>query len=158
FGMNSVLVIDAGSPYQTFAIDDRSSPGGNSVATVSREKRRLGLDCQILDGYQWPYCELQVQVDSATHGLDLSRFDAMRVRISAGGPEPKQRIRLMMLNFDPAFSKPTDPNTQKVLTLNFEPALYPQGYEIPLSQFNVASWWIDEHPMTLDLLAPDFRN
>src|SRR5215813_5826150 len=94
FGMDSVLVIDAGSPYQTFAIDDRSSPGGNSVATVSREKRRLGLDCQILDGYQWPYCELQVQFDSATHGLDLSRFDAMRVWISASGPEPKQRIRL----------------------------------------------------------------
>jgi diguanylate cyclase (GGDEF)-like protein len=158
FGMDSVLVIDAGSPFQTFAIDDRSSPGGKSVSTVSRENRRLGLDCQIVHGYEWPYCEMQVQFDTSTRGMDLSRYDSMRVWISASGPEPQQRIRLMMLNFDPAYSKATDPNSQKVLTLNYEPALYPRGYEIPLSQFSVASWWIDEHPMTLDLLAPDFRN
>jgi diguanylate cyclase (GGDEF)-like protein len=29
---------------------------------------------------------------------------------------------------------------------------------VPLSRFQVAQWWIDEHPTTLDQEAPDFRN
>jgi diguanylate cyclase (GGDEF)-like protein len=157
-GMNTVMTIDAASPFAIVALDDRMPDGGRSVATVARENRRLGLDCEIANGYEWPFCEMLVQFRPAPRGIDLSRYDAVRLWITATGPEAQQRVRLFFRNFDPAYSKPGNPQSQKVMELSYEPALYPQGYEVPLARFTVAGWWIEEHPLTLDLEAPDFRN
>jgi diguanylate cyclase (GGDEF)-like protein len=158
FGMDTVLTIDAGSPYAIVALDDRMPDGGRSVATVSRENRRLALDCEIAAGYEWPFCEMLVQFRPAPRGIDLSRYDAVRLWITATGPEAQQRVRLIFRNFDPAYARPGTPQSQKVMELSYEPALYPQGYEVPLARFTVAGWWIEEHPLTLELEAPDFRN
>ena len=158
FGMNSTLVIDASSPYAIAALDDRMPDSGHSVGTFTRENRRLTLDCQIAYGYEWPFCEVMIQFAPAPRGIDLSRYDAVRLWISASGPEAQQRVRLFFRNSDPAYSKASDPQSQKVMELSYDPARYPQGYEVPLSRFTVSGWWIDEHPMTLDLEAPDFRN
>ena len=158
FGMNTVMTIDGSTPFAVAAIDDRMPDGGHSVATVTRDKGRLDLDCRIGFGYEWPFCEMQVGFRAAPGGIDLSGYDTMRLWITASGPEAKQRVRLLFLNFDPRYSTPGDPQSQKVMELSYEPARYRQGYEVPLSRFTVAGWWIDEHPMTLELEAPDFRN
>jgi diguanylate cyclase (GGDEF)-like protein len=158
FGMNTVMTIDASTPFAIAAVDDRMPDGGHSVGTVSRENRRLALDCQIAYGYEWPFCELEFEFSPAPRGIDLSRYDAVRLWITASGPEPHQRVRLFFRNFDPRYSKDGDPQSQKVMELSYEPALYPQGSEVPLSRFTVAGWWIDEHPLTLELEAPDFQN
>jgi diguanylate cyclase (GGDEF)-like protein len=158
FGMNSTMVIDARSPYQASAVDDRIPTDGRSVAAVVRGDGAIGLDCQIAAGYQWPFCELRIQFRKAPDGIDLSRFDSMRLWVSASGPEAHQRVRVYVRNFDPAYSKVGDAESEKVNQLIYEPSVYPAGYEVPLNRFTVSHWWIDEHPMTLDLEAPDFRN
>jgi diguanylate cyclase (GGDEF)-like protein len=158
FGMNSSMVIDAHSPLVAKALDDRQSQGGRSMAGVTREDGALGLDCKLAAGYEWPFCELQVEFRKAPAGIDLSRYDTMRLWVTATGPEAQQRVRIYMRNFDPKYSKVNLPESQKVNQLIYEPSQYPAGYEVPLSRFTVSQWWIDEHPMTLDLEAPDFRN
>jgi diguanylate cyclase (GGDEF)-like protein len=158
YGMDTVMTIDASTPYAIAALDDRMPDGGRSVATVARENRRLALDCEIAYGYEWPFCEMLIPFKPAPRGIDLSGYDAVRLWITATGPEPQQRVRLFFRNSDPAYSRPGDPQSQKVMELSYEPARYPQGYEVPLARFTVAGWWIEEHPLTLDLEAPDFRN
>ncbi len=158
FGMTSTMVIDAHSPYNAAAFDDRANPGGNSVASVDRTDGGLGMDCDLHAGYQWAFCELRLEFAKAPHGIDLSRYDSMKLWISATGPESQQRVRIYVRNFDPAYSKAGELESQKVDQLIYEPSAYPQGYEVPLSRFTVSQWWIDEHPMTLELEAPDFRN
>ena len=158
FGMTSTLVIDAHSPYPAVALDDRDNPGGRSSASVSHAGGVLGLDCDLRAGYEWPFCELQVEFAKAPKGIDLSRYDSLRLWVTASGPEAQQRVRIYMRNFDPSYSKPGVAESEKVNQLTYEPSGYPQGYEVPLSRLTVAQWWIDEHPMTLDLEAPDFRN
>jgi len=158
FGMTSTMVIDAHSPYDVAAFDDRANPGGNSVASVDRANGGLGMDCDLRAGYEWAFCELRLEFAKAPHGIDLSRYDSMRLWISATGPEAQQRVRIYVRNFDPAYSKPGQFESQKVDQLIYEPSAYPQGYEVPLSRFTVSQWWVDEHPMTLELEAPDFRN
>ncbi len=158
FGMNSSLVIDARSPYALRAMDDRASPGGKSVATIVHEGDKLGMDCDLRAGYEWAYCELRIGFAKAPAGIDLSRYDSMRLWVRATGPEAQQRVRIYVRNFNPAYSKVGVEESQKVDQLIYEPSVYPQGYEVPLSRFTVSQWWIDEHPMTLDLEAPDFRN
>ena len=158
FGMTSTMVIDARSPYNAMALDDRANVGGRSVASIRRADGELGMDCELRPGYEWAFCELRLEFAQAPHGIDLSGFDSMKLWISASGPEARQRVRIYVRNFDPAYSKVGVPESQKVDQLIYEPSAYPQGYEVPLSRFTVSQWWIDEHPMTLDQEAPDFRN
>ena len=158
FGMTSTMVIDARSPYEARALDDRANQGGRSVATVTRAGGALGMDCDLRPGYEWAFCELRLEFAKEPHGLDLSRYDSMRLWVTATGPEAQQRVRIYVRNFDPAYSKVGVAESEKVDQLIYEPSAYPQGYEVPLSRFTVSQWWIDEHPMTLDLEAPDFRN
>ena len=156
FGMTSTLVIDARSPYRVLALDDRANPGGRSVARVTREG--VGMDCDLRAGYEWAFCELEIEFGQGPRGIDLSRYDSMRLWITATGPEAQQRVRVYVRNYDPAYSKPGVAESEKVNQLIYEPADYPQGYAVPLARFQVAQWWLDEHPMTLALEAPDFRN
>ena len=158
FGMTTTMVIDAHSRFKVEAVDDRANPGGRSVATLANSGDALGLDCDLRAGYQWAFCELQVAFAAAPRGLDLSRYDAMRLWITATGPEAQQRVRIYLRNFDPATSKVGDSGSEKVDQLIYQPSDYPQGYEIPLARFQVAQWWADEHPTTLDHEGPDFRN
>ena len=158
FGMNSVMVIDGHSPYAARALDDRVNPGGKSVARVTHDHGTLGMDCDLRAGYEWAFCELALDVGKIPNGIDLSRYDSMRLWVKATGPEAQQRVRIYVRNFNPAYSKIGDDESQKVDQLIYEPSVYPAGYEVPLSRFTVAQWWIDEHPMTLDLEALDFRN
>jgi diguanylate cyclase (GGDEF)-like protein len=158
FGMNSSMVIDAGSPYVTVALDDRANAGGRSVASVAPERGVLGLDCDLRAGYERAFCELRLEFGKEPHGIDLSRYDSIRLWVRATGPEAQQRVRVYVRNFDPAYAKVGVPESQKVDQLIYDPSVYPAGYEVPLSRFTVAQWWIDGHPMTLDLEAPDFRN
>jgi diguanylate cyclase (GGDEF)-like protein len=158
FGMTTTMVIDAHSKFLASAVDDRANPGGRSVATLGKSGDTLGMDCDLRAGYEWAFCELQIQFAPAPHGLDLSRYDAMRLWITASGPEAQQRVRIYVRNFDPAYSKVGVAESEKVNQLIYQPSDYPQGYEVPLARFQVAQWWVDEHPMTLDLEAPDFRN
>jgi len=157
-GMTSTLVIDASSPYKAVALDDRANPGGRSVARLANGNGELGIDCDLRAGYEWAFCELRLEFAKEPEGIDLSRFDSMKLWITASGPEAQQRVRIYVRNFDPAYSKVGVPESQKVDQLIYEPSAYPKGYEVPLSRFNVSQWWIDEHPMTLELEAPDFRN
>ena len=158
FGMATTMVIDARSRFQVGAVDDRANPGGRSVATLSKAGESLDMDCDLRAGYEWAFCELQIQFAPAPRGLDLSRYDSMRLWITASGPEAQQRVRIYARNFDPAYSKVGVAESEKVNQLIYQPSDYPQGYEVPLARFQVAQWWVDEHPMTLDLEAPDFRN
>jgi len=158
FGMTSTLVIDARSPYRVLALDDRANAGGRSVATVSREGGAIGMDCDLRAGYEWAFCELEIEFGAAPHGIDLSRYDSMRLWVTATGPEAQKRVRVYVRNYDPAYSRPGVAESEKVNQLIYVPADYPQGYAVPLARFQVAQWWIDEHPMTLALEAPDFRN
>ena len=158
FGMTSTMVIDARSPYNALALDDRANVGGRSVAILARAHGDLGIDCDLRAGYEWAFCELRLELANAPHGIDLSRFDSMKLWITATGPEAQQRVRIYVRNFNPAYSRVGVPESEKIDQLIYEPSAYPQGYEVPLSRFTVSQWWIDEHPMTLDLEAPDFRN
>src|SRR3954466_16054500 len=90
FGMNTSMVIDAGSSYPAYAVDDRASAHGRSVGTVVRDDGAIGLDCQIAAGYEWPFCELRLELRKAPQGVDLSRYDSVRLWLKASGPEAQQ--------------------------------------------------------------------
>jgi len=157
WGMVSVLAIDASSPFQMDAVDDRSS-GGASVARLQRKGRALVLDCDLRAGYAWPYCEISITLSRPPQGLDFSRYDTVRLWLSAQGPEPKQQLRLFLRQFNPAYSKPDDPATLKPQEIVYDPAQAPVPLEVKLSRFAVASWWASEQALPVQHAGLEFDN
>jgi diguanylate cyclase (GGDEF)-like protein len=157
FGMVSVLTIDAAAPYQASALDDRSS-GGTSVGTLRREGRAWVLDCDIRAGYAWPYCEISFTFGTPPTGLDLSRYDTVRLWVTAQGPGPREQVRFFLRQFNPAYSKPGDPATLKPQELVYDPAQSPQPLELKLRQLAVASWWTSERALPPQHAGTEFDN
>jgi diguanylate cyclase (GGDEF)-like protein len=157
FGMESSMVVDASSPYRVDAVDDRGE-GGASVARLRREANANVLDCEIRQGYAWPYCEITFTLSKEPAGVDLSRYDRVRLWLRAEGPEPQQQLRFFLRQFNAAYSKAGDPNSMKVQEIVYDPSHSPAPLEVRLSQFAVASWWATEHLLPVQLAGPEFDN
>ncbi len=157
YGMNSVLRIDAKSPLLMEAIDDRDN-GGQTRSVLKRENGKLLLECDVSVAYQWPYCELAIKLKQPPDGVNLSKYDTVRLAISYEGPETQHQVRFFVRNFNPAYANLKDPTTLKVQELVYDPGLYAQPLEIDLSRFTVASWWTNNHKVPIEHLGTDFSN
>ena len=92
FGMHKVLSIDAGSTYALSTFDDRREANGKSIARLTRENGQLLLDCAANAGYEYPYCEVAIELKAppgADHAADPARRPVRplgRRRVSAAVP------------------------------------------------------------------------
>jgi len=152
YGMADTLVIDGRTPHAISAVDDRD-PGndGASVGTVRRVGSAIELDCRIVKRFQWPFCELQVLFGKPPGGLDLRRYDTVRVRLRSDGPETDKRLRLFLRQYNPAYTRKGDDNSYKVNELVLDPGRPGEDIEIPMSRIAVADWWLDSHPVPGEL-------
>jgi diguanylate cyclase (GGDEF)-like protein len=112
------------------------------------------LHCNIQRGYEWPFCDMQIRLGQAGQGLDLTQFDSLRLWVRASGPEPHQQLRVFLRNFDPAYASSKSVADLKPHELVFDPSAEAMPLELKLSQFMVASWWVQEHPLPVRLQGP----
>jgi diguanylate cyclase (GGDEF)-like protein len=156
FGMNTRLVLDASTALPVRAIDDSSS-GGKTTSSIRRDGHALAMDCDIRAGYAWPYCTMVFELGRPPRGLDLSGFDAVRVRAGAMGPEPSQQLRLFLLDHNPAYSRTSQPDSAKVQELVYDPVSH-RELSVQLRQFTVSSWWSTAHPVGVEHAGTEFDN
>lgn len=154
-GMNRVFsLINTGFP--TIALDDSGS-GGKSHSSLHLNGTRLVMEAQLAKGFPWPFAELDIQIADSDQGLDLSRFDTLRVQATYRAPG-NPRLRLFLRNYDPAYSKPEEVNTWKLNEADFEPKTGRVPMDIPLKNFTVATWWLTDHHIPIEQAPPDFRH
>ena len=154
YGMTTTLAIDSSSGHVVHALDDRSN-GGRTTSSLKRENGRWVLDCEVRTGYQWPYCELSIELAQPPKGVDLSRYDSVRLWIDYRGPEPVQQVRFFAMNFNPAYSKVGVDGTAKVQEILYDPSAA-KPREVKLSQFAVATWWTQEHRLPVEYAGLEF--
>jgi signal transduction histidine kinase len=169
--MVRTLRLDTMQGSEAAAVDDRSE-GGKSVSALLRQGEGLRLQCDIAPAYQWPFCELDLRFSKDDQGIDLSRFDTLRLSIRATGPtsgsgseseiktdsQPRHFVRVFLRNFDPAYSKPGNGASLKPHEVVFEPAAHAMPVELKLSQFMVSSWWMQEHHTSIEMLGPQLEH
>jgi hypothetical protein len=107
YGMNDVLRIDAGSSFEMQSVDDRES-GGKTQSTLRRSGGKLVLDCDISPAHQWPFCEIAIALRYPPAGIDLRRYDTVKLWLDYEGPEKDPQVRVFVRNFNPAYSKVGD--------------------------------------------------
>ncbi|RJG42054.1 GGDEF domain-containing protein [Motilimonas pumila] len=156
YSFNKSLVIDPSSDYKFTVITD-ASQGGQTTAQLKKTKRAFELSCDIKKAYAWPFCELAVELTEPGQGLDLSTYDTVAIRARFEG-EGSQRIRFYVRNSHPDYTKPSNDATLKVNEVEYAPNMYASEVVIPLDNFQVSGWWIDENNVPLEHFATDFSN
>ncbi len=146
FGMERVMELSAASGRNVFVTDDRIQQG-TSVATLTRRKDALVMDCEIHGTFQWPYCRIQFSLTDGTDGVDLSGFDSVSVDFSYKSPRPLS-VRMSLRNYEPELSTPADYMSQKIIEAQLEAT--PNGIvEFPVKVLRVAPWWIESRKLPM---------
>ncbi len=151
--MKRYFKIDANQPFNVSVVDDRPQ-GGNSVARLTKNAENLRLDCDIAAGYQWPFCELAIQLSDNESGIDLNQFDQLRLKLTSSGPEKTNQLRVFLRNFNPSYSTAKAAGSLKPHEIVYDPNQNSPTVEFRLNQFMVASWWTQEHPTSIEHLGP----
>ncbi|WMW82142.1 ATP-binding protein [Undibacterium cyanobacteriorum] len=142
-------------PESRFTVVDDRPEGGQSVASLKQDANQKVLHCKIDRTYQWPFCELAIRLEESNDGVDLRRFDTLRIHLESSGPESANQIRLFIRNFNPAYSKDQQSITLKPHEIVYDPSKESAEVSFNLSQFMVSSWWIQEHPLPSKHLGPE---
>lgn len=156
YGMNTTLRLNAGNQYRAIPVDDRIR-GGTSVATLEKHADATVLHCTLTNAYIAPYCELHIVLSQGANGLDLSRFDTISLRIHTSGPVAVP-VRVLLYNFNPAYSSTADPDSLKVNQLQYVPSHAAHPFVLSLNRFHVATWWIRSSNAPPKYTDPDLRN
>ncbi|RYY74035.1 MAG: GGDEF domain-containing protein [Gammaproteobacteria bacterium] len=89
-------------------------------------------------------------------GVDLSRYDDMQIKINYTGPANK--VRIVIRNFNPAYSTAADLNSTKFNALQLHTKELNQENRISLSAFAAADWWLNQFNIPLSDAAAELSN
>lgn len=131
-----------------FSVGSDLVSGGNSVAELRPLASGIRLACTIRRGYTWPYCVASVRLGDEPNGLDLTRYDSLRLKVRYSGPGVPQ-LRLFMRDFEHGLSSADNWSSLKVSEVWFDVPTNGE-IEVPLKVFRVASWWLAEHKVPLE--------
>ncbi|MFG6469219.1 GGDEF domain-containing protein [Roseateles sp. BYS87W] len=152
-----VLALDGIEPAQRLqAADDHGSGGSSEARLLPRPAGGpITLDCDIRPGFDWPFCELQVEFPEGD--LDLRSFSHLKLWLTVDGPtldhSPPQ-VRVFLRSFHPQFSGNGAVVDLKPHEVIFAPNDQAQPVQLRLAQFMVSSWWAQSHPLPVPLMGP----
>lgn len=128
--------------------------GGDSVAEWVNRDIHLWR-CQIGTTFKNPYCTMAITVtDKEGHGLDLSKFDKMKMWVAYKGDA--QHLRIYLKNRNPNYYVPGNPVTAKYNSVEVPVSDLRNGLEIKMSDFIVASWWLVQRNLVLKEAHTEF--
>ncbi len=144
----------SGKAFYAYDYDD-STNGGTS--TVSADARPLTWTCTLRGGMEWPYCGFGLLFDRKHDGsgLDLSRFEQVRLVVSYHGTG--KLVRITLKDHDPrdaALANAAD----KVDQASYPIADGTQDLVLKLTDFAVAEWWKNQTRAPPELARPSFEN
>ncbi|MFN3388301.1 MAG: putative bifunctional diguanylate cyclase/phosphodiesterase [Allosphingosinicella sp.] len=152
-----IVILPGQSGFTPYWYGDEALGGGSSVA--AEPGAPLAWTCTLGAGYEYPFCGYGLLFNdgvAVTRGIDLSRFDRLTLSLTYDGPaEP---LRLQLKNHDPRYSKPGRSETDKSNKVDVDMAPGRRTLEVPLADFTVAEWWLNENRVDPELSHPQFDN
>jgi diguanylate cyclase (GGDEF)-like protein len=150
------LSLDSTRPdaiYFTFATGAGTPPKVDWV-----DQPRFHYTCRFATGTVGQDCSFMYQLFSTSveHGVDLSRYRALKLAIRYTGSA--RYVRVAIRNFDPRFSRATDDNSTKFNSISLHPKDLVQPLSIGLNELTVPEWWVDQYQLPRNLMKPDVSN
>ncbi|MGL5757690.1 GGDEF domain-containing protein [Plesiomonas sp.] len=151
-----VIRVDASNVQLIEPMDDRVRGGATEARVNVDDNGRIHLYCTLKNVYRWPYCEVSLMLTVPEEGLDLSSFDRIQMPLRSVGVGP-QFWRVYLRNYDPTYSRADDPISHKVNELIVRPSDTNNFLDVPLSAFQVASWWVNDRKVPVTQALPQFN-
>ena len=142
----------------TFKNIDDTSQGGSTKSRIEFDSKSLTLSCKIEQTARWPFCEVAIDLAEGIKGVDLSQYHSVGLDIDYHSPLRDERIRVYLRNYDPAYSDPEDPVSSKFNAIEYSPGIGNGLQIIPMSAFQVLSWWIADYKVPISQSGPQFDN
>ncbi|MDV5168958.1 GGDEF domain-containing protein [Photobacterium rosenbergii] len=155
-GFEKELKIDARNA--TYSNIDDSSQGGDTQSVIDFNGNSVELNCDIGEQGRWPFCEISVDLNEITGGLDLSSFHSLGIDVDYFSLIGGERLRIYLRNFDPAYSTEDDPVSYKFNAIEYAPGIGNGIKVIPFKSFQVLSWWIADYEVPIENSGPQFDN
>lgn len=147
------LLIQPGGGFDTAVRNDREI-GGNSLVEPLADAG-FSWRCELRSGTAYPFCGFEILLDpQRASGLDLSRYERLRLRLDYEGPA--RSLRLFLRNFDPRYSRAEDPLSTKFNQVEFSAGEV--ELDVGLRDFYVANWWMSAYGIAPQLGHPQFDN
>ncbi|MEP7008263.1 MAG: histidine kinase dimerization/phospho-acceptor domain-containing protein, partial [Sphingomonas bacterium] len=135
------------------------SDGDNTGATsISMNPTQLSWTCALRAGFAYPYCAYGMILDptESTNGRDFSHHDTITLRFRYHGPPG--RLKLLLQNFNPAYSQPGVRESAKPNIAEFDVINGENEIHLTRGQFMVEQWWIVTHRLTSEQAKPELGN
>lgn len=160
FYLNTSYTINPKSGLNVYPVTD-SIRGGKSKATLEQTDDFYLMTCHIVEStYQWPFCEIFIELGldenkSVSSPLDLSSYSSVKIDAEYIG-ESQSTFRFNMRSYHPTFSLVDDNDTWKYTGIEYDAAQVTDN--VPLDVLQVATWWLVEQKIPINLAAPDLEN
>jgi diguanylate cyclase (GGDEF)-like protein/PAS domain S-box-containing protein len=147
--------VESEAGFQAYQYGDEGN-GGRSVASAE-VGRPFAWSCNLATAIDYPYCGFGLLFDlgHSGRGLDLSRFETVRISLSYQGPG--RSLRVVMADQDSRYTALGAPTNQKTMQTSVAVSPGSQSVELRLDQFSVAEWWKNGASRP-ELAVPDFDN
>lgn len=149
------LTIHRGSTAEVTVYSDQMIGGESRASWI--DEQQLHWRCDIKESAAARFCGLHlVLFPGGKEGVDLSSYEAIRVKLTAETSD--SRVRIFFRNHEQGFSE--EGNLESAKFLN---ALIPIGdlgdeFSVNLQEFSVAEWWIAERNVPRRLAFPKFND
>lgn len=163
FSLNQSLILDVTTPYNVGTVTDKTiHSSGGSEATLATNDDHFLLNCEITSSdYAWPFCEMTINFTTNKQGkelppIDLSKLTHVKVYAEYIG-DKSAGIRFQLRSYNPAYSTYNNDATWKYNGIEYKPEKnnYPVSFNIDTLQ--VATWWLLENEIPIELSAPEFE-
>lgn len=122
------------------------------------DNNRFHFSCDFSQQTANAGCAFYYQLTSSRpdHGIDLSRYQKLNLRLKYNGSA--KYVRICIRSFDSRFSKLDDSNSSKFNSVNLTPEDLSHPLEINLDELVVPEWWISQYDLPRKYANRDLSN
>lgn|GEM_PF-4802207 len=134
-----------------------SSNKGASFGQIINDNK-FHFKCTIIKSkYRTPYCGLALATSNSwTEGVDLTRYESIIFDIDYTGNAKTARFYLR--NYNPEYSNRKNISTTKYHIIEYETSLLNSPFEVKISDFKVADWWVAKNKIPFSLSGNELSN
>jgi diguanylate cyclase (GGDEF)-like protein len=134
--------------FRYFISSAPGTPWGSKVRWV--DERNFRFQCHYEAHYDFAYqpCSitfLLTREGDNTHGMDLRRFDTLKLDLAYQGAS--RFVRVAVRSFDPRFSREDDGNSARMQSVNLRPRDVAAPLTLALDELVVPEWWSAQYDL-----------
>ncbi|MFC4700445.1 putative bifunctional diguanylate cyclase/phosphodiesterase [Glaciecola siphonariae] len=132
---------------------------GSSVSHVQQTDKGIETICIINSVSSQPICGATLWTSETTgEGWNLNEYTDIEIGITKHTEHAKQKVKLSLKNYNEIYSTPDDVISQKYNSVEMYLNKASNIYTVPLSYFQVESWWMSRYNVEFDTAQVEYDN